>query len=69
MGGNRQQRSTARVFVCLVIALCGNADAFNLADLLSGKLLDRNWEQLLELFAKLEHLYLFKQGLLESLEH
>lgn len=30
---------------------------FNLADLLSGKLVDRNWEQqLMEPIAKLEHL-------------
>lgn len=49
--------------MCLVIALGGNADDFNLSDLLSGKLLDRNWEQLLELLAKLEHLDLFKQDL------
>lgn len=46
-GGDQKQvlqRSTECVFVCLIVALCGNADDFNfnLADLLSRKLVDRN---------------------------
>lgn len=59
--GDRKQ-VLQRSRVCFCVPDCSTlgmqmVSNFDLADLLSGKLVDRNWEQqFMELLAKLEHL-------------